>query len=96
MRNSHNYLSKKDHDPIHMKKEITKILSLVTSHQAITMVKDKQIESLENKIKNLEQYTRKENVIISGLATDHKTYARQCAPNDSNTNHANVASQIIL
>ena len=88
MKNSLEYLSEKEHDLIHMK--ITEILSLVTSHQAIIMVKDKQIKSLENKLKDLEQHTRKENVIISVLATDHKTYVRQCAPNDSNTNHANA------
>ena len=54
------------------------------------MAKHKQIKSIKNKIKELEQHTRKENVIISGLATDHKTYARQWGPNDSNTNHNNA------
>ena len=77
MKNSLDYLSEKEHDLIHMKKEITKSLSLVTSHQAIIMVKDKHFESFENNVNDLEQNTRKENVIISGLATAHKTYARQ-------------------
>ena len=36
-------------------------------------IKDKQIQMLEDKIDQLEQYTRQENIIITGLKTSHKS-----------------------
>lgn len=41
--------------------------------------KDKRIEGLERRIDDLEQYTRMEDLIISGLETKHRTYASALA-----------------
>ncbi|ROL49332.1 hypothetical protein DPX16_15658 [Anabarilius grahami] len=41
--------------------------------------KDKRIEGLEQRIDDLEQYTRMEDLIISGLETTHRTYASMVA-----------------
>ena len=91
MQNSLDFLNEKVDDLFHMKKEITEILSLVTNLQAIIMAKDKQIESLQSRIEDLGQYTRKENIIICGLTTDHRTCAKQCTPNYSKIIYANAS-----
>ena len=36
-------------------------------------------------MEQLEQYSRKENVIISGLLTNHKSLSRRASPPDINT-----------
>lgn len=41
--------------------------------------KDKIIDGLERKIDDIEQYTRLEDLIISGLETTHRSYARATA-----------------
>ncbi len=38
--------------------------------------KDQKIEVLERRVDELEQYTRMEDLIISGLETKHRTYAK--------------------
>lgn len=38
--------------------------------------KDKKIEDLERRVEDLEQYTRMDDLVISGLETTHRTYAR--------------------
>ena len=42
--------------------------------------KDKTINALEKRVDALEQYSRMEDVIISGLVTRHRSYARAAAP----------------
>lgn len=41
--------------------------------------KDKKIEGLERRIEDLEQYSRMEDIIVSGLETTHRTYASTAA-----------------
>ncbi len=41
--------------------------------------KDQKIEGLERRVDELEQYTRMEDLIISGLETKHRTYASTVA-----------------
>ena len=53
------------------KKEISEILSLVTKLQAIIAANDKQIECLEEKDDELEQYSRRDNIIITVSKTRH-------------------------
>ena len=50
---------------------------MVTKLQKNVESKDKQIQMLENKIDQLEQYTRLENIIITGLKTNHKSWSRR-------------------
>ena len=76
IKNSIDFLSEKLDEYMHAKKEISEILSLVTKLQVIIAAKDKQIECLEEKVDELEQYSRRENIIITGLKIHHRTYAR--------------------
>ena len=44
--------------------------------------KDEKILQLEEKIDNLEQYTRKDDIVIAGLQTRHLSYARAASRGD--------------
>ena len=76
IKNLIDFFSEKVDELMHAKKEINKIVLLVTKFQTIIAAKDKQIECLEEKVEELEQYSRRENIIITGLKTRHRTYAR--------------------
>ena len=58
------------------KNEISQILNIVTKLEAIINKKDSEINVLQDRVEELGQYTRKENVIISGLITRPMSYAR--------------------
>ncbi|XP_055019421.1 uncharacterized protein LOC129411744 [Boleophthalmus pectinirostris] len=56
-----------------------KLLALVTEVaklKKIIKAKDAIIRGLEHRIEDLEQYTRREDIIVSGLQTTHRSYAR--------------------
>ena len=56
--------------------------------------KDEKIKNLEERVEDLEQYTRQDDVIITGLKTEHQTWARK-VNNASVDNHADApASEI--
>ena len=46
--------------------------------------KDEQIVDLENRLHDVEQYSRKDDIIITGLEIKHKTYARVVETNMKN------------
>lgn len=50
--------------------------------KALLKEKDKKIDDLENRVEQLEQYTRMEDVVISRLETTHRTYARATSGNN--------------
>ena len=50
---------------------------MVGKLQSLVELKDKQIEALEKRMDDLEQYSRIDNVIIHGLKTRHKVWSRQ-------------------
>ena len=56
-----------------------KLMGLMAEVQLLkeqNMEKEKKIVALENRVAELEQYTRMNDLIISGLKTRHKSYAR--------------------
>lgn len=60
-------------------KQQTNLMRLIGDIQqlkAIIKEKDEKIEALEKRVEDLEQYTRMDDVVISGLKTTHRTYAR--------------------
>ena len=57
---------------------------MVTKLQKIVESKDKHIRMLENKIDQLEQYTRQENIIITGLKTSRESLSRRVTSNAAN------------
>ena len=58
------------------------LMTLVDQFKELNNVikeKDKKIDMLERRIDDLEQYSRLEDLIITGLATKHRSYARATA-----------------
>ena len=68
------------------KSEVSELLQLVRQLKHKNEEKDKRILLLESCIDDLEQYTRMDDVIISGLKTNHKSYARAASPSLDYTN----------
>lgn len=60
-------------------KELAALLTTVKLLQRANDEKDKKIGLLESRIEDLEQYSRIDDIIITGLATKHQTYARATA-----------------
>ena len=56
--------------------------------------KDKEITKLKNRIDDLEQYTHRDDVIISGLATKPKSYARVTSTQPSQVNENTPREEI--
>ena len=52
---------------------------MVTKLQKAIEINDKKIKELENRTNDLEQYSRKDNIIISGLTTHHKIWAHRAS-----------------
>ena len=61
--------------------------------QAIIAARDKQIECLEEKVDELNQYFRRENIIITGLKTRNRTYARASTQVDNDTQKQNAPEE---
>ena len=71
IKNCLNVMCDKIDDLSKSRNEISQILNMVTKHETIIKQKDNEIRVLQDRVEELEQYTRKENVIISGLKTRH-------------------------
>lgn len=60
-------------------KQQTKLMELMDEVKLLKTIikeKDERIVNLERKVDDLEQYTRMDDIIITGLETRHQTYAR--------------------
>ena len=68
-----------------VKSDTSQIQKMVGKLQSLVELKDKQIETLEQRIDDLEQYSRIDNVIIHGVKTRHKVWSRQITPYNANT-----------
>ena len=58
------------------RKEISDLTTLVNILKEQNKDKDKKILELETRVDELEQYTRQDDLVISGLKTRHKSYPR--------------------
>ena len=58
------------------KENIDKLTNIISNLDSKLKDKDEKIHQLEKRIEDLEQYSRKEDIIVSGLKTRHKTYSR--------------------
>ena len=79
------YLGGKIDELSGIKHEVSQILCLVNKLQSIITEKDKQIGVLEARIYVLEQYKKKENIIISGLKTSQTQWNRHLFPEKGST-----------
>ena len=82
-------MSEKIDELYNVKNDTSQILKMVGKLQYLVELKDKQIETLEKRIDDLEQYSRIDNVIIHGLKTRHKVWSRQITPYNANTHGEN-------
>lgn len=55
------------------------LIGEVKQLRATMQEEDKKIKELERRVDNLEQYTRMEDLVITGLETTHRTYAQMTA-----------------
>lgn len=69
-------LTEKVSDVLQQQKIIMKLADDVKNLQLLNNEKDKKIMMLENRIDDLEQYSRINDVIITGLKTKPRSYAR--------------------
>ena len=76
IKNCLNVMCNKIYDLSRSKNEISQILNMVTKLETIINRKDSEINVLQDRVEELEQYSQKENVIIGGLMTRHMSYAR--------------------
>ncbi|KAJ8416221.1 hypothetical protein AAFF_G00382430 [Aldrovandia affinis] len=63
-----------------MPSQATLALPLLDQMRADNLEKDKKIAILENRVADLEQYTRINDVIITGLSIKLRSYARAVTP----------------
>ena len=56
--------------------------ALVQTLREQNEAKDRKIEELKQRVDDLEQYTRQDDIIITGLKTRHKSYARATITNE--------------
>ncbi|KAF7652245.1 hypothetical protein LDENG_00099450 [Lucifuga dentata] len=67
-----------------MTKQQTQLLGLAEEVRELKLLvkeKDRRTEALERRVDELELYSRKEDILISGLETKHRSYARATAGN---------------
>ncbi|KAJ8394509.1 hypothetical protein AAFF_G00045190 [Aldrovandia affinis] len=76
IRKSLNFMSEEVSKVAKQQAMLMELMDEVKQLKNLVKEKDKKIDGLERRIDDLEQYTRMEDLIISGLETTHRTYAR--------------------
>lgn len=79
VKKSLNFMSEELSKVVKQQAGLLDLIEEVRQLKIVIKEKDKKIEELEKRVEDLEQYTRMEDVIISGLKTNHYTYARSTA-----------------
>ncbi|KAK7888646.1 hypothetical protein WMY93_024206 [Mugilogobius chulae] len=60
-------------------KDLLNLIDEVRQLKDTIKEKDKKIEELQRRVDDFEQYTRMEDLVVTGLVTRHRTYARTTA-----------------
>ena len=87
-------------------KQIMDLIKEVQSLKQLNIEKDKTIALLEDRVADIEQYSRMNNIIVSGLRTTHRSYARVAAaengvaereglPSESETESLSLEQQVV-
>lgn len=79
IKRSLNYMSKDIFTLTQQQAKIVTLLDEVKNLKVLLSEKDEVINGLEKRIDDLEQHTRVDEVIINGLETKHRSYARVAA-----------------
>lgn len=76
IKNSLNFLTEKVSDVSTQQKDLLKLLDEVKHLRLLNDQKDKKIEELERRVEELEQYSRINDVVITGLNIRPRSYAK--------------------
>lgn len=76
IKKSLNYMSAEITKLSSQQEKLVGMMEEIKTLKLMVQEKDKKIHELERRVDDLEQYSRREEVIISGLKTTHRTYAR--------------------
>ena len=76
-----------------LSRDIARLTETINSLQQENRQKDERIVCLENRLDALEQYTRMDDLVVSGLALKHRTYARAAAADDPSQQHEHAPQQ---
>ena len=71
-----NFMSEELSKVVKQQVGLLELIDEVRQLKAVIKEKDRKIEELERRVDDLEQYTRMEDLVISGLETNHYSYAR--------------------
>lgn len=83
IKESLNFMSEEISKVVKQQGKLLDLMEEVKQLKILVKEKDRIITGLERRIDDLEQYTRMEDVIISGLETTHRTYASVTEHKDS-------------
>ena len=76
VKKSLNFMSEELSKVVKQQVGLLDLIDEVRQLKAVIKEKDMKIEDLERRVEDLEQYTRMEDLVISGLETKHYSYAR--------------------
>lgn len=76
VKKSLNFMSEELSKVVKQQVGLLELIDEVRQLKAVIKEKDRKIEELERRVDDLEQYTRMEDLVISGLETKHYSYAR--------------------
>ena len=76
VKKSLNFMSEELSKVVKQQMGLLELIDEVRQLKAVIKEKDRKIEELERRVDDLEQYTRMEDLVISGLETNHYSYAR--------------------
>lgn len=76
IKDSLNFMSEEIRTVVKQQKTLTGLMEEIRELKIIIKQRDQRIEFLEQRVDDLEQYSRAEDIIITGLETKHRSYAR--------------------
>lgn len=79
IKRSLNFMSSELAKVTSQQERLLKLVDEVTTLKIMMREKDVRISTLEQRIDELEQYTRRDDLVITGIKTRHRTYARAAA-----------------
>lgn len=76
IKNSLNFMSEEISEVVKQQRTLTGLMEEIRELKATIKHKDQRIEMLEQRVDDLEQYSRADDLVITGLETKHQSYAR--------------------
>lgn len=76
IKNSLNFMSREISEVVEQQRKLTGLMEEIRQLKIIIQQKDERIDLLEQRVDDLEQYSRADDLVITGLETRHQSYAR--------------------